>query len=419
MKTGTLIIVGVIAIFAVFFVPVNGFSEDNFDIGRFSYFHYGEKFYQYKYYPFGTLASESSSRCYFTSDFVLDKNSFSEPGHVMYKFPNDMVWPGGYANSTFFVMSSPSFNFPEDNNFERIIPTKTEEGSIVLEFNLVPGLNTFLANSTAFWDSQKSQIIDCPNPFDYERQDYGYYDFVYPLKVQQDRAMIFDLDKGDFLCKPEFVLIKKYDGSPACVREQTAPKLTDKEERSGWNVSEQLWESLSKNMNEYYSDDNCPRHCLIFDEKYVVNGIEQTLGKTIGLPKLLPDGYDHFQFHHRDTYSVVQISPNSISLDTSWNDFYWEDNGIFLLFSETPVTVDGRTQTEYWAKNNDAQKLDLITSDEHVYIKERGIFYDDKLDILYPTFTEAKFNYGDLTITVTGYVSSEEMFRIVNSFFEK
>ena len=130
------------------------FAEENFDTGKFSYFHYGEKFYQFQSHPFGIFASESSNRCYFTSDFVLDKNSFSDSGHVAYKFPNDMIWPGGYENSTFFIVNSPSFNFPQDNNFKKIDPTETQDDSIFLEFDLVHGLNTFVANSTEFWDSQ-------------------------------------------------------------------------------------------------------------------------------------------------------------------------------------------------------------------------------------------------------------------------
>jgi len=230
MKTGFFSIFGIIVIFAVFFVPVHGFSEDDFDTGRFSYFHYGEKFYQYKYHPFGTLASESFSRCYFTSDFVLDGNSFPESGYVSYKFPNDMVWPGGYANSTFFVISSPSFNFPEDNDFERIIPTKTEDDSIVLEFDLVPGLNTFLANSTAFWDSQRSQMIDCPNPLGFEKQEHEYYDFVYPLKVQQNYAKMLGLAENDFLCKTGLIPVLRHDSSAACVKQETYFELI----KRGW-----------------------------------------------------------------------------------------------------------------------------------------------------------------------------------------
>ncbi|MCV0409656.1 hypothetical protein [Nitrosopumilus sp.] len=229
MKTRTLMIV-VIITFAGFFNTVQSFSEDGFDTGRFSDFHYGEKFYQYKYYPIDALVEDSSNRCHFTSDFILDKNSISESGYVKYKFPNNMNWPGGYENSTYYIISSPSFNFPEDNRFEKIIPTKTEDGSIILEFDLMPGLNTFLANSTAFWDSQSSQIIDCLNPFDFEKQDSEYYDLVYPLKVQQNRAMMFDLNENDFLCKSEYVLVQKYDGSPACVTESTKQKLIER----GW-----------------------------------------------------------------------------------------------------------------------------------------------------------------------------------------
>ncbi|BDQ30315.1 hypothetical protein NZNM25_10410 [Nitrosopumilus zosterae] len=418
MKTRFLMFIGMIVISAGFLNTVQGFSDDGFDTGRFSDFHYGEKFYQYQYQPFGALVGDSSSRCHFTSDFILSENSLSESGHAKYKFPNDMIWPGGYESSTFFIINSPSFNFPADNNFEKIIPSQAKDGSVILEFDLVPGLNTFLANSTAFWDSQRSQMIDCPNPFDFEKQDAKYYDFVYPLKVQQNRAMTFDLDKNDFLCKSEFVLIQKYDDSPACVNKQTAVKLTNKEQRSGWNASEQLWKYLSSKMNELYSDNNCPKYCLILDEKYAVDNVGQTLGKTIGLPKFLPDAYEYFQFHHHETYSVIQISPVPISLNTSWNDFYWQDNGIFLRFSETPVTVDANASVEHWAKNHNAKKISL-DSGELIYLKKRELGFNEQIGGIYPTLSEAQFVRDGLVISVAGYVSDENMENIVRSFYTK
>ena len=230
MKIEILIIAGVIANFVVFVNYVDASSEYEFDTGRFNYIHHGEKFYQYSYQPFGVLGGDSSNRCYFTSDFILDKNSFSQPGHVKYVFPNDMIWPGGYENSTFYIVRSPSFGFEDDKTYEKIIPTKTKQNDTVIEFTLVPGLNTFVANSTLFWDSKKSQLGDCPDPFGFEKQDYEYYDFVYPLKVQHARAMILELTDHNYLCKPEFILIQKHDGSPACVTSETKTKLIER----GW-----------------------------------------------------------------------------------------------------------------------------------------------------------------------------------------
>ena len=215
------------------------------------------------------------------------------------------------------------------------------------------------------------------------------------------------------------VLVAKHDGSPACVKSKTAVELTNKEKRSGWNVSDQLWKLLSEKMNESGSENNCPRYCITLDEKYVVDGIDKTLGNSSELPKFFPEGYDNFQFHHRESYSVIQISTKPISLDTSWNDFYWKDNGIFLRYSEVPITMDGRAQTAYWAKTHDAKNLDLPSSDEPVYLKGREISYSDELGMIYPTFSEAQFNHGELTVVISGYISGEDMLKITDSFFEK
>lgn len=219
------------------------FAQEDFDVmysiydlsegdgtGHLTDFHYGEKFYQYKYHPFGTLSGESAARCYFAVDFVLDGNSPQGSGHAVYKFPEDMVWSGMYENSTFYIVRSPSFNFPEDHNFEKLNPIKTRDNSMVIEFDLLEGLNTFIVNSTEFWDYQRSQKYDCPNPFNFEKQDYEYYDFVYPLKVQQNYAKKFGLVEEDFLCKSKLIPILKYDDSPACVTKSTKLKLVER----GW-----------------------------------------------------------------------------------------------------------------------------------------------------------------------------------------
>ena len=237
---------------------------------------------------------------------------------------------------------------------------------------------------------------------------------ISPLKQFQSGIPLDEIQ-----CKDNFVLIQKQDGSPVCVKYKTAVDLTNKEKRSGWNVSDQLWKLLSEKMDELSPENNCPRYCLVLDEKYVVDGIDKTLGNSSGLPKFLPEGYDNFQFHHRDVYSVIQISTKPISLDTSWNDFYWKDNGIFLRYSEVPITMDGRAQTADWAKTHDAKTLDLPSSDEHAYLKEREISYSDELDMLYPTFSEAQFNYGELVVVISGYISGENMLKIADSFFEK
>ena len=229
VKIKTMIFTGMLTLFSGLFGTVDAFSEDDFETGQFYYFHQGAKFYQYAYHPFGILGGDSSNRCHFTSDFVLSEDSLSETGHVKYVFPNDMIWPGGYANSTFYIVKSPSFNFPADNNFEKMIPSITKDNDLVFEFDLDYGLNTFVANHTTFWDSATS-VIDCPNPFGFEKQDYEYYDFVFPLKVQHERAMGFGLTENDFLCKPEHVLIEKYDGSPACVTSETKTALFER----GW-----------------------------------------------------------------------------------------------------------------------------------------------------------------------------------------
>ena len=234
---------------------------------------------------------------------------------------------------------------------------------------------------------------------------------ISPLKQYKSGIPVNEIQ-----CNSGLQKMLKHDGSPVCVTPRTAEKLTNKESRGSWDVSNQLWELLSKKMDLTGSEDSCPKYCLTLDEDYLVEDLGQTLGKSLGLPQNLPKGYEYYQFYHRDSYSVVQISKNPISLHTSWDNFYWKDSGIFIRYSKSPITSDAHDQTAYWAKTNGAQKFDLISNYDPVFIKARQIHYDQKQNLLYPTFSEAQFNYEDLSITLAGYISQEDMLRLIKSF---
>lgn len=234
---------------------------------------------------------------------------------------------------------------------------------------------------------------------------------VSPLKQFNHGVPISEIN-----CKDNLVLIQKYDGSPACVKPETAGVIGSFG-RNGWNVSEQLFQSLSENMINFFSDESCPANCLVNEEKYAVDSFEDTSANQTGLPRYLPDNYDHMNFYQFDKNTIVKISTNSIQeiLD---RDFYWRDHGLFVSYSNPPVTIDPYAQTEYWAKNNNAESITFL-QDKQAYLKKRQVQFSEELGMLFPSMSEAQFVYDGLVIDIVGYVPDDEMEKIAEAFFIK
>jgi len=196
-------------------------------------------------------------------------------------------------------------------------------------------------------------------------------------------------------------------------------KLTDKTYREGLIPSEQLWEKLEKQIYSTSPPSPCPRWCITLESTETMDKANEKTSLQIDLPSYIPKSYEFFRFFAEDNSLSVQISPKPITENTAWNEFYLIDNGIFITYIDYPVTLDGRAQAAYWAKNYDAQNISL-QDEEPIYVKERKIIYDENLELLFLNYpSEAQFNIDDdVSIIIIGFVSQDEIISISNSFFK-
>lgn len=240
----------------------------------------------------------------------------------------------------------------------------------------------------------------------------------FPVPLAPFKQSTFGIITEDIKCKSKLHLIIKYDGTPVCVKSKTAVKITDNTSRGGWTPSKQLWEKLETQIYSISPSDSCPRMCITWESFETMDLANEKTNLQIDLPNYIPKNYEFFRFFAEENHISVQISPKLITENTTWNEFYLIDNGIFITYIDYPITLDGRAQVEYWAKNNDAKNISLL-DDEPIYVRDRDLTYDENLDLLFMGYpSEAQFNIDDdISIIVVGYVSQEEIISISNSFF--
>jgi hypothetical protein len=263
-----------------------------------------------------------------------------------------------------------------------------------------------------------------PTPEDFRENSEFVVDFsplyevkeVSPVPLPPFKQSKMGVIVEDIQCKSKLHLIIKYDETPACVKSQTAAKLTDKTSRDGWVPSNHLLQKLEEQIHSISNSTSCPRWCISLEP---VETIEEAKTKTkinVNLPDDIPQGYEFFRFFSDESYLGVQISPEPMTESITWSKFYLIDNGIFMIYHNNPVTIDGKTQISYWAKNNDAQNISPSGNDP-IYVRDRGVTYDENLDLLFLGYpSEAQFNMdGNISVLVTGFVSQDKIISIANS----
>ena len=194
----------------------------------FMHFPVGEKFFQYKTDPPLALVEEIQNRCWFISTFVNHEDS----GRAFYQFPKDMIWPGGNANSTFFIITYQANDFVDEKVTEKIFPQYSED-DLILNFEIKNGVSQLLVNSTTYFESDNNTPRSCRPLFDVPPDSIDYYDKIFPPRVQQYYADSFGFSYDVILCKSDRQMVTKIDGSLACVAPETKTKLIQR----GWIVT--------------------------------------------------------------------------------------------------------------------------------------------------------------------------------------
>ena len=205
------------------------FAEES-EMIQSSYMHFpvGEKFFQYKTNPPLVLAEEVQNRCWFTSTFVNQEES----GEVVYQFPKDMIWPGAYDNSTFFLISYETADMRDGKSFQKITPQYLNE-KIILKFEIQKGISQLLVNSTNYFESDSTTLKTCKPLFDLPPKSSDYYDHIFPPRIQKNYAAALGFSDNIVMCKSGHEIVTKKDGKLACVTLETKNKLIQR----GWTKS--------------------------------------------------------------------------------------------------------------------------------------------------------------------------------------
>ncbi|MCV0366201.1 MAG: hypothetical protein K5798_02910 [Nitrosopumilus sp.] len=238
---------------------------------------------------------------------------------------------------------------------------------------------------------------------------------VYPIPSAPLKQLSAGVSINNIQCKPNLHLIIKYNDAPACVKSKTAQKLTDTQ---SWSPSEKLWKKLEKQIYSITDESFCPKRCINIESVETMQQANENTSLRINLPSYIPKNYEFFKYYPNENALNIQISSNPLTENTTWGDFYLMDHGILLTYIDYPVTSDGRTQTAYWAKTQDAQNISQ-QGNEPIFVKERNVTFDEDLGILFlGSPSEAQFNLNDdISIIITGYVPQEEIIKIAHSFF--
>lgn len=242
---------------------------------------------------------------------------------------------------------------------------------------------------------------------------------IFPIPLTPLKQLASGINPEDIQCKSKLHLLIKHDGTPACVKSKTVDKLTDKTQRKGWIPSEQLWKKLGEQIHSISDSSSCPRKCTSMEPIDSMEEAEKMTNLRIDLPKYIPNNYEFFKFFPQENSLSFQLLPKPLPENLTWGKFYLIDDGIFMTYLDYPVTIDGRVQAAYWAKNHNAQNISL-PDDEPIFVKERTVVFDENLELLFLEYpSEAQFNINDdVSVIIVGYVSQEEIISIAKSFFQ-
>ena len=157
------------------------------------------------------------------------------------KFPNDLVWPGMYDNSTFFSVTDQFASYVDESGntvindqrsveYEKIFPTKDSEFTTI-DLELKGEVSHVVINMTTYPVNLKPGEINeiCPPVLPPMRSDY--YDSILPKDTQKIIAEMRGYPPDTFICPNNKIgAIKAADNRDVCVKPDSKTKLIER----GW-----------------------------------------------------------------------------------------------------------------------------------------------------------------------------------------
>lgn len=207
--------------------------EQGYVVEPYSIMPFGDKHFFYKTEKQAYPAETNFSRCVMSATILTDYF----PTSMIMKFPSDLIWPGMYENSTFFVIKN-IFPLQTDENgnkiypeegFEKIQPIRDSHFA-TLEFDLKDKINhvivNFTTNNKIPWTTS---LDECPPII--PKMEFDYYDTVLPYSTQRLIAEGWGLPPDTFICKNNLIgATKTTNDKPVCVTSETKAKLVQR----GW-----------------------------------------------------------------------------------------------------------------------------------------------------------------------------------------
>ena len=213
-------------------------EEEGYYAEPYSLMPFGSKHFFFKSDPMPNIGEISNSRCMFSATFIpID----GKPVQMSMKFPNDLVWPGMYDNSTFFSVTDQFASHVDESGntvmndqrsveYEKLTPTRDSEFTTI-DLELKGEVSHVVINMTTYPVNLKSGEINeiCPPVLPPMRSDY--YDSILPKDTQKIIAEMRGYPPDTYICPNNKIgAIKAADNTEVCVKPDSKTKLIER----GW-----------------------------------------------------------------------------------------------------------------------------------------------------------------------------------------
>lgn len=207
---------------------------------------FGSKHYFYKTDNHLGLGEISFGRCVMSATYPIGDG---ESVKVSMKFPQDLVWPGGYDNSTFFLGKGGHHGYT--NKTGKIVTKNTEtiwenfepsrdSDFITIEFESKDQISHLMVNMTTLPDLSNSFGLNTYCPAVVPPMKYDYYDRVESIDTQRKISEMMGFRPDTFICENNLIgAIKATNDTEVCVKSESKVKLVER----GWA------KDFSKNEN--------------------------------------------------------------------------------------------------------------------------------------------------------------------------
>ncbi|MCV0366195.1 MAG: hypothetical protein K5798_02880 [Nitrosopumilus sp.] len=210
--------------------------EQDYYVEPYSLSPFGNKHFFFKTEKPPYISETTFNSCVMTVTFLPKENA---PMHITMKFPNDLLWPGMYDNSTFYSIKN-EFHQTTDEHGNMITKNPVMEWELVepvrdsefttLDFVLKGEVSHFMANMTYHpQNPDASPAKPCPHVLPPMKSDY--YDVISPKDSQKLIAEMWGYPPDTYICPNNLVgAIKSTDDSEVCVKPESKAKLVER----GW-----------------------------------------------------------------------------------------------------------------------------------------------------------------------------------------